>query len=325
LESPAATVRESARSTLADDKVLASRSPAGQAVERIIAEVAKTEIPVLILGESGTGKEVTARWLHRLSSRRNGSFVRCVCSSLNVATLEKLLQGKNDGQRSSASHSGMTLFLDGVGELSSACQQKLLQCLPEEAGNENESNLPVRVISSASGALKNEVEAGRLREELYYRLNGICIRLPRLCQRKEDIPVLADLFLTKYSGQFGKRKPSLSPGILQAMQDYSWPGNIRQLKNAAKRIIVLGDEKLALADVLSSDSGAEPEKRPPTTLSLKEAARTAAREAENHLILKALDHTRWNRKRAAKELGISYKALLYKLKQIGGGPFTKPE
>ncbi len=325
MESRTTAVTEFARMALADDRVLVSRSPAGLAVERIIVEVAKTEMPVLIIGDSGTGKEVTARSIHRLSLRKNGPFVKCVCSSLSVPAFGKLLQGQNDGKRPPVSSPGMTLFLDGVSELSPACQQKLLQCLPEEAATETDSNFAVRLISSASNSLKNEVEAGRFREELYYRLNGICIRLPRLCQRREDIPALADLFLTKYSGQVGKGKPLLSPGALQALQNYSWPGNIRQLKNAAKRIVVLGDEELALADVLSSKGEANPEKRPSTAISLKEAARTAAREVENQLILKALDHTRWNRKRAAKELGISYKALLYKLKQIGVDPISETE
>ncbi len=325
MESPTTAVTESARLGLGDEKVLVSRSPVGQAVERIIVEVAKTEMPVLIIGESGTGKEVTARSIHRLSPRRNGPFVRCVCSSLSVAALGKLLQGQGDGKRSSVSTAGMTLFLDSVSELTPACQQKLLQCLPEEGGTETEGSLAVRIISSASNNFKNEVEAGRFREELYYRLNGICIRLPRLCQRKEDIPAFADLFLTRYSEQFGKEKASLSLGVVQALQNYSWPGNIRQLKNVAKRIVVLGDEELALADVLPSNGKADPERSRSTAVSLKEAARTAAREVENQLILKALDRTRWNRKRAAKELGISYKALLYKLKQIGVDSVSETE
>ena len=325
MELPAAAATESIRLLPANERVLASRSPAGQAVERIVRDVAKTEMPVLILGESGTGKEVTAQLIHRLSARRSGPFVRCVCSSLGAESLAKLLRRTNDGSRSSAGVSGATLFLDGVSELRTSCQQKLLQWLPEDAGGENGGNHHARIISSASNHFKAEVGAGHFREELYYRLNGISIQLPRLNQRKEDILPFADLFLARFSRQFGKGKPTLSPGVLQALLECSWPGNIRQLKNVVKRIVVLGDEELAMADVQSTAATPGPLKNTPEMLSLKESARTAARKAENQLILKALDRTRWNRKRAAKELGISYKALLYKLKQIGLDPFTGPQ
>lgn len=319
------TETDQTRADLIGNAVLTSCSPAGQAVERIIAEVAKTEMPVLIIGESGTGKEVTARLIHELSPRRQGPFVRCACSTLGADALGKLLRGQNVGHRSSSLRAGFTLFLDGVTELRPSCQQKLLQFLPEDNVIENESNFVVRMISSTSRSLKDEVEAGRFREELYYRINGVCIRLPRLCQRKEDILALVDLFLAKYSRQFGRRKPSLSTSAQRALQDYSWPGNIRQLKNAVKRIVVLGDERLALADLPPMSEDSEPLAKASQIQSLKEAGRAAARKAENHLILKALDRTRWNRKRAAKELGISYKALLYKLKDIGLDRSTKAD
>ena len=314
-----------ARRDLIGNTVLTSCSPAGQSVERIVAEVAKTEMPVLIIGDSGTGKEVTARLIHQLSLRQQRPFVRCACSTLGVDALGKLLRGANGGKQSSSSGAGFTLFLDGVSELRPSCQQKLLQFLPEDIVNEFENNVAVRIISSTSHSLKDEVEAGRFREELYYRINGVSIRLPRLCQRKEDILALVDLFLTKYSRQFRRRKPSLSPSALRALQDYSWPGNIRQLKNAVKRIVVLGDERLALMDLPPMSEDPEPLAETSKIQSLKEAGRAAARKAENHLILKALDRTRWNRKRAAKELGISYKALLYKLKDIGLDRSTKAD
>lgn len=317
LGAPSVTATREARGGLDGGNVLTSCSPTGQAVDRIVAEVARTEMPVLIVGESGTGKEVTARWIHQLSPRRNGSFIRCACSTLGVEAFSKLLRGEHSGKHSVASPAGFTLFLDGVSELRPSCQQKLLQSLPEETGSENENNVPVRMISSTSRSLMEEVDAGRFREELYYRLNGVSIRLPKLCERREDIPAFVDLFLTKYSAQFERKKPSLNSSTLRALQDYSWPGNIRQLKNAIKRLVVLGDERLALADLISMGEGSEPLSDPSGMQSLKEAGRAAARKVESHLILKALDHTRWNRKQAAKELGISYKALLYKLKEIG--------
>jgi two-component system, NtrC family, response regulator AtoC len=313
------------RADLIGNPVLKSCSPAGQAVERIVAEVAKTEMPVLIVGESGTGKEVTARLIHQLSLRREGQFIRCACSTLGADALGKLLRGGNGSQRSSSSRAEFTLFLDGVSELRPSCQQILLDFLPEDNVSEYENNFAVRIISSTPHSLKDEVEAGHFREELYYRINGVSIRLPRLCQRKEDILGLVDLFLTKFSRQFGRRKPSLSPRAQRALQDYSWPGNIRQLKNAAKRIVVLGDERLALMDLPPMSEDPESLAETSKIQSLKEAGRAAARKAENHLILKALERTRWNRKRAAKELGISYKALLYKIKEIGVDRSTKAD
>ena len=159
------------------------------------------------------------------------------------------------------------------------------------------------------------MRAGRFREELYFRLNGVCLRLPPLRHRREDIPLLAEFFLARYAALFGRPQPVLSAQELRVLQEYDWPGNIRELENAMKKAVVLGGEVFQIVEAAAAPEPAPAAETP--TLSLKDAARAASRRAERDLILKALARTRWNRKRAAMELRISYKALLYKLKQIG--------
>jgi transcriptional regulator with PAS, ATPase and Fis domain len=158
---------------------------------------------------------------------------------------------------------------------------------------------------------------GRFRSELYYRISGACLRLPPLRDRKDDIPLLVESFLTKYAAEFNRARPTLSPRTIRRFLDYSWPGNIRQLANVVKKIVALGDENLALPEVTTAAVEVRAESAETRSYSLKAAARAASRQAERGMILEALARTRWNRKRAAQELQISYKSLLYKLKQIG--------
>jgi two-component system response regulator AtoC len=192
-----------------------------------------------------------------------------------------------------------------------------LAALPENGAAANGSKAwTARIICSTSRNLEDEMRSGRLREELYYRLNGVTLRLPPLRHRREDIPAFIGFFLDKYAEVLARPRPNLSLEALAAMQSYSWPGNIRELENTARMVVALGDERMALADLVhagaNGTNGGNGE-----ALSLKEASRAASRMAERELILKVLTRTRWNRKRAAQELQISYKALLYKLKQIG--------
>ncbi len=289
-------------------------SPAMRAVERVVADIAPTDIPVLLEGESGTGKEVVAAQIHRLSLRRREPFTKVSCAALTP----EFFNGRTHDAANGSEHSGIFL-LDEISELDPACQPKLLHVLPDGDALPLEgalASLGARVICTTSRNLEEEMRAGRFREDLYYRINGVCLRLPPLRHRKEDVPVLVGYFLSKYAAQFGRPQPKLSGYVMAQFNDYDWPGNIRELENAVKKIVALGDERAAVADVRArvaaqgSNGGAE-------ILSLKEAARAASRQAERELILKVLGRTRWNRKRAAQELQISYKALLYKLKQIG--------
>ena len=175
-----------------------------------------------------------------------------------------------------------------------------------------------RLISTTSRDLDEEMKAGRFRRELYYRINGVCLRLPALRERKEDIPQLSDYFLGKHCTQLGRARSRLSARAIDVFMSYSWPGNIRELENVVTKIVALNDEELALSELVSTRNVADAAVPVDAqTRSLKVASKAASREAERELILKALGRTRWNRKRAAQELQISYKSLLYKLKQIG--------
>ena len=193
----------------------------------------------------------------------------------------------------------------------------LQQCLMEALAKQSDgTDANVRVIGGSSRDLERDVRSGIFREDLYYRLSGVCLRIPPLRQRKEDIPELMSFFLARYSEVFHRSTPPLSASTKQLFMDYSWPGNLRELEAAARAIVAVGDESVAMGGLRStfvrSDNGSNG-----TRVSLKEVSRAASREAEKELILKALTRTRWNRRRAAQELQISYKALLCKLKQIG--------
>lgn len=283
-------------------------SGAMQAVERVIADIAPTNIPVLLTGESGTGKEVVAMHVHRLSRRAHQPLAKLSCPALTPEGINGNLRGHAHGGPATVG----TILLDEVSDLSAASQAKLLHSLPEDP---DQAPAP-RIISCTRRSLEDELRAGRFREELYYRLNGVCLRLPPLRQRREDIPALADYFVHKYALQFGRPRPALGAQAIRTLQDHGWPGNVRELENVMRKMVALGDEHLALADLHAANGEPQPAGAG-SGVSLKEAAREAARQAERELILKVLGRTRWNRKRAAQELQISYKALLYKLKQIG--------
>jgi two-component system response regulator AtoC len=286
------------------------------ALEHVIADISPIDIPVLLVGESGCGKEVVAMQIHQLSRHRDEPFHKISCATVTPDFLDRLGQGYTSGPKVENGSAPGSVFLDEVCGLDFTCQSKLLNFLPDGDGPK-EHCLGQRVISATNRNPEEEMSAGRFREELYYRINGVCLRLPPLRQRKEDIPALVDFFLKKYAAVFGYPERSLTSQSLRIIMDHHWPGNIRELENTIKKLVALGDERAALAEL----SFAVPEARAfngaSQVLSLKETARAASHVAERELILKVLARTRWNRKRAAKELQISYKALLYKLKQIG--------
>jgi DNA-binding NtrC family response regulator len=291
--------------------------PAVQTLENVVAEIAPTNIPVLLVGESGTGKEMFARRIHQLSASADEPLVKIACASMNLVNFPSELGLNNaDIQEGSKSPTG-TIFFDEISELDSACQRSLLYALPDGEARPRRGSISARVISTTSRNLDDEMKAGRFRSELYYRVNGVCLRLPPLRERKEDIPLLVESFLTKYAAEFCRPRPSLSPRALRMLLDYSWPGNIRELENAVKKIVALGAESISVPDLVAEPVEVRTEVLESRSYSLKAAARAASREAEREMILEALARTRWNRKRAAQELQISYKSLLYKLKQIG--------
>ena len=280
---------------------LESVSAGMRTVEAVIRELSQNDLPVLVVAEHGSGKAAAAARIHVLSSRASEPFqVYHGCEAS-----EEILAAR-DGQ-------GGTVYLQEVGDLPAAAQKELVRQI---GLNGAEQRRVPRFICGTSRELEPEVKAGKFREDLYYGISGVCLRLPPLRQRKEDIPVLRDWFLSAAARDFCRTVPLLSPETQNFFLEYNWPGNIRELKDAARAIVALGDEALAMGGLRSLlrrvDRGGNGEK-----ISLKDAARAASREAEREIILQVLTRTRWNRRRAAQELQISYKALLYKLKQIG--------
>jgi two-component system response regulator AtoC len=281
-------------------------------VEAVIRELAQRDVPVLVLAEPGAGKHATAQRIHQMSQRSEQSFRWFQCLGLTPEELEILREQENEGAQPSAG----TIYLAELADLNAEGQARLLEALPQSAGNGAAGSERARLICGSARDLEVEVKRGRLREDLYYRISGVCLRLPPLRQRKEDIPFLMGYFLRKYARDFRRRVPDLSAQTLRLFLDYSWPGNLRELEDAARVLVALGDEEVALGGLRSMLRKPEAGSNG-AGISLKAASRAASREAEKELILNALTRTRWNRRRAAEELQISYKALLYKLKQIG--------
>jgi two-component system response regulator AtoC len=277
-------------------------------VEAVIRELAQRDVPVLVLAEPGAGKRATAQRIHQMSQRSEHPFRWSQCLGLEHEALEAL-PGPQSGETG-------TVYLEEIADLNAECQASLLEALPQSPGSEAGRNERARLIFGSARDLEVEVKRGRLREDLYYRISGVCLRLPPLRQRKEDLPFLIGYFLRKYARDFQRRVPDLSAQTLRLFLDYSWPGNLKELENAARVLVALGDEEAALGGLRAVLRKPEAGSNGAGT-SLKAASRAASREAEKELILNALTRTRWNRRRAAEELQISYKALLYKLKQIG--------
>ena len=281
--------------------LLESVSASMRPVEAVIRELAQSEVTVLLLAERGAGKHATARRIHELSRRSTRSIVFFRCSSLALAELDAVYSQGSTG----------TVFFDEISELNPDSQLRLRDAL---LGGLEQESVP-RVICGSSRDLETEVKAGRLREDLYYRISGVCLRLPPLRQRREDIPSLTTSFLERYAREYGRVVPELSPDTLRLFQEYAWPGNLRELEDAARVLVALGDERLAMGGLRALLIKQHSNQR--NGISLKAVSKAASQEAEKELILNTLTRTRWNRRRAAEELKISYKALLYKLKQIG--------
>jgi two-component system, NtrC family, response regulator AtoC len=295
---------------------LSTMSAEMQPVQRLLSEIARTEIPVLVEGESGTGKEIVALQIHELSGQSGLPFMKFSCSAFAVDSFQSHMRNFENGQSGKNGKSAGTLFFDEISELDANCQRHLLHLFPEGNGLRRNQSLAGRIVSCTTRDLESEVHGGRFRSELYYRLNGVCLRLPPLRKRKEDIPLLAQFFLNKYSQLFHRGAVSLSEHTLGRLVDYAWPGNIRELENVIKKIVALENEELAISDLSSRPAQLSAARTTLVGHSLKATARAASQQAERELILQTLTRTHWNRKKAAEALQISYKSFLYKLKQI---------
>lgn len=282
-----------------------------QSLNSMVGEIARTNIPVLLMGESGTGKEVYGRMIHRLSKHGHTPLRKISCRAAGhgvILALQLDLKETSRGPR--------TLFLDEIDELDLESQKILLSVLPDGESDDNSCN-HVRIIASTSRNLEREIESGRFRKELYFRINGVCLQLPPLKDRKEDIPVFMEHFLAKHAADLGRQRLVLDDEERALLKAYDWPGNVRELENLARRIVLIGDARKAVEELAKIPKSETAHRGEPESFSLKVAARTASRRAERDLIAKALERTHWNRKRAAQELQISYKSLLYKIKQTG--------
>jgi two-component system, NtrC family, response regulator AtoC len=302
-------------------------------IQAVIEQAARADVTVLVCGETGVGKELVARAIHAHSPRRRAAFIKVNCAAMPRELLESELFGHERGAFTGAHQrkpgrfelaDGGTIFLDEIGELHPALQAKLLHVLQDgefsRVGGRHNIRVDVRVICATNRDLAREVAASRFREDLFYRLNVINVFVPPLRERREEIPALVGYFVHRYSRLFNFPEREVTAETLHAFMQYGWPGNIRELENFIKRMIVLQDftlpRTLMAPPVTASTAAAEPFAAT-KGLSLKEISRRAVLEAEREVICRALEQCRWNRVKTAKMLKISYRALLYKIKDMG--------
>jgi len=301
-----------------------------QAVRQRVERAAGLNVPILILGESGSGKEVLARFVHEHSPWRSGSFVKVNCPAIPGTLLESELFGYEKGAFTGANNSkpgriemaeGGTLFLDEIAELDASLQAKLLHVLQDgcftRIGDHEERRLDARIICATNRHLQHEIENGNFRSDLLYRINVISITLPTLRERRDDIPYLAEYLRKVFNQRFNRASPPLTRETLHLLQQRDWPGNVRELENCVARYVVLGSEEAFYVDREEKRSPVGYEPTPDGNIPLKSISQQATRRMERELILKVLQANHWNRRKAAEALKISYRALLYKVRQAG--------
>src|SRR5688572_28770445 len=303
-------------------------SPSMRKVYQVVEQAAPTSASVLIWGESGTGKELVAKTIHQLSPRAQQPFVPINCAAIPETLLESEIFGHEKGAFTGASdrREGCfeladhgTLFLDEIAEMTPATQVKLLRVLQERTfrrlGGRQEQSVDVRVVAATNVNPSEAVKSGKLREDLYYRLNVFAMELPPLRTRKEDLPLLVQTFLAEFNPRNRKSVSGLDPSAMRILEQYSWPGNVRELRNVIERAVIL-----------SSSEFIEPKHLPPLVTESPDVVKpvvslapgTTVEEAERQLILMTLEHTRDNKTRAAEILGISLKTLHNKLNKLRG-------
>lgn len=351
--SEASQLREQVRRQ-SDFTMLFGTSPKMMEVKMTIEQVADTTATVLVRGESGTGKEVVARMVYSESSRCDKPFVKVNCAAIPHELLESELFGYEPGAFTGATRQKLgkfeqanngTIFLDEISEMHPALQAKLLHVLQDHEfsrlGGKRDIQVDVRVLAATNKPLERAVEEGVFREDLFYRLNVVTIHIPPLRERREEIPVFLEYFLTRYSDYYSKHPPMFSEYAVGRMMEYTWPGNIRELENLVKRYVIVGNEAQIIRELSTHKPIVSSMSAPPSGVaeavpstgfipavepngngnefempSLLEIGRRAAMQAEREAIERVLAQTRWNRRQAAKILKISYKALLNKLKAM---------
>jgi two-component system response regulator AtoC len=313
---------------LTDHVPLLDGSPKMRAILTIIENIADTDATVLIRGESGVGKDLVARAIHARSARRHGPFVKVNCAAIPSELLESELFGHEKGAFTGAhrrkpgqfeyAHGG-TIYLDEIAELPLALQAKLLHVLQDfrftRVGGHGEIAVEARVIAATNRDLEYALARGEFRQDLYYRLDVVELRIPPLRERREEIPKLAAWFLARFNAQYGRQK-QISPETLARLTAHAWSGNVRELENVVRRMVVLTDGEQAFeALVARGELGHAAALRPApmVTESLREIARQGARAAERRALAEVLERVRWNRAEASRILKVSYKTLLHKI------------
>jgi len=301
-----------------------------RAIQEVIENVADTDATVLIRGESGVGKDLVARTIHAASVRRDGPFVKVNCAAIPPGLLESELFGHEKGAFTGAhrrkpgqfeyANKG-TIYLDEIAELPLTLQAKLLHVLQDfrfpRVGGHGLIEVDTRVIAATNRDLEHAMARGEFREDLYYRLNVVEIHIPPLRERKEEIPLLVACFLPKFNAQYGRQK-HLSPETMARLTEYSWSGNVRELENVIRRMVVLTDGEQAFEALVARGRNlhaAAPRPAPIVTESLREIARRGAQEAERKALAEVLEQVHWNRAEASRILKVSYKTLLNKISE----------
>lgn len=319
---------------LPEERVIFGCTPAMREIRERIDRIASTSLPVLVEGESGTGKEVIARYVHARSDRREAPFVKLNCAAVPPSLLESELFGYRKGSFTGAKEDrpglieiaeGGTLFLDEIGELHRDLQGKLLQLLDDGSftpiGGSEERIGRVRVICATNIELRKAVESGAFRPDLFHRVDVVPLRLIALRDRKHDIPELCDYFLDKLARQFGRSAPRLDAATLRLLMRWDWPGNLRELENWISRAIILGEAQTPGTELRRRMGSANAKRsRPLGGGTLSKASRRATSAATSALILSVLQANHGNRRKTADELHMSYRSLLYKLRDAGIPP-----
>ncbi len=320
-----------AASLVPPDDVLFGQSATMALIRKRVEKICRTNVPVLLCGDAGTGKEMVARWMHFRSPYWEGQFIKVNCAAIPGSLLESELFGYEKGAFTGAhnakpgrvelAHKG-TLFLDEIADLDMGLQSKLLHFVQDGSfsriGAESEKSVDARFICSTNRNLESEINAGRFRADLYYRISVFQIGLPRLGERKEDIPVLAQYFRAMYQKQFGKECDPLGSEVLNYLENLQWPGNVRELSNSIARYVLIGQDAFAAQDRTGKRKGASANGAGTGRgLPLRNIAKEAIRELERNVILEALRTNQWNRRKTAQALKISYRALIYKIRNAG--------
>jgi two-component system response regulator AtoC len=326
---------------VADPQSVVWSSRAMSGIKEVLTQIANTDVTVLIQGESGCGKEIVARAVHQQSTRNQKNFVKVNCAALPEDLLESELFGYEKGAFTGANsrkpgrfeiaHGG-TIFLDEIAEMSPGLQAKMLQVLQDREftrlGGNVEIKVDVRVVCATHRPLVQMVRDGDFREDLYFRLNVVNIEIPPLRERMEELEGLCQTFMTRYSARYRRPFRSLTPAMLHAFERYTFPGNIRELENMIKRIVVLESEDSIFEELQKRESGSASDRSALQALleeveetagdvPLREVGRRMAQQVERETIERVLTRTSWNRKQAAKLLNVSYKTLLQKIRECG--------